>query len=195
MTPFKSGLLSVAVLGALASGSVEAQTVSRSRVEARPFVGAYFPTGAHRDLLSDAITVGLQGGYAIRQHLSLVATFGLTTSSDKRIPLDDDLDFFSYDIGAEFTKEFALGDRGMMLSPFVGVGAGGRTYDYRDRSTSSETGFAGYAAIGGQLRLGTVGVRLEARDYVSRFKGLPGELRERSARNDLTVVTALSLSF
>ena len=187
-------ILSAAVLGAVLGGDAHGQT-PRPRFEARPFVGAYFPTGDHRDLLSDAIAVGLQGGYAISPHLSLVATFGLTTSSDKRIPLDDDLDLFSYDIGAELSKELALGDRGITLSPFVGVGAGGRTYDYRDRGTSSETNFAGYGAIGGQLRLGTVGVRVEARDYVSSFKGLTGELRERSTRNDVSVVTALSLSF
>jgi hypothetical protein len=187
-------ILPAAVLAAALGGNAAAQT-PRSGFEVRPFVGAYFPTGDHRDLLSDAITVGLQGGYAIAQHFSLVATFALTTSSDKRIPLDDDLDLFSYDIGAELTKEFAVGDRGITLAPFVGVGAGGRTYDYRDRESDSETNFAGYGTIGGQLRLGSVSVRLEARDYVSSFKGLTGELRERSTRNDVSVVTALSLSF
>ena len=187
-------LLSATLLGAAVASGAAAQSISASRFEARPFLGAYLPTGAHREVLGDAITIGAQGGYAITEHISLVATFGFAASSDKHIPLDDDLDLFSYDIGAELTKSFLVGS-GVTLSPFIGLGAGGRTYDYRERETDSETNVAGYGAIGGQLRMGTIGVRIEARDYVSSFKGLTGEMTEWTSRNDISIFTALSLSF
>ena len=188
-------LLSVTLLGAAVASDAAAQSISAGRFEARPLVGAYLPTGAHREVLGDAITIGAQGGYAITEHISLVATIGFAASSDKQIPLDDDLDLFSYDIGAEVTKSFLVANGGMTLSPFIGLGAGGRTYDYRERETDSETNVAGYGAIGGQLRMGTIGVRVEARDYVSSFKGLTGEMTERTSRNDISIFTALSLSF
>jgi hypothetical protein len=190
---FFTVLLSATLLGATAGSQAEAQ--SSSRLEVRPFVGAYLPTGDQRDLLSDAVTAGLQGGYAITDHLSLVATLGVAATGDKRIPYSEDLDLFSYDIGAELTQSFAIGQRGMTLAPFLGFGAGGRTYDYRDWSSRSETNVAGYGAVGGQLRMAALGLRIEARDYMSSFKGTLGEMSDRETRNDITVVTALSFSF
>jgi hypothetical protein len=186
-------LLSGILVGATVGSQADAQ--SSSRFELRPFIGAYLPTGDHRDLLSDAVTAGLQTGYAITEHVTLVATFGTTASGDKRIPYSEDLDLFSYDIGAELAKSFDIGDTGMTLAPFFGLGAGGRTYDYRDWNSKSETNLAGYGAIGGQLRMATFGLRIEARDYLSSFKGTVGELPDRETRNDITIVTALSLSF
>lgn len=188
-------LLSAALLGAGVAGDAAAQSIRAGRFEVRPLVGAYLPTGDHREILNDGITMGAQGGYAITKHVSLVSTFSLAASGDKHIPLDDNLDLFSYDVGAELTKSFLIGNGGMTLSPFVGVGGGGRTYDYRDLATDSESNFAGYGSIGGQLRMRTIGVRLEARDYVSSFKGLTGEMTEPTARNDISIVTALSFSF
>jgi hypothetical protein len=166
-----------------------------SRFEVRPFIGAYIPTGDQRDVLDDAITVGAQGAYAVTNNLSIVGTFSLTPSSNKQISLYDDVDVFTYDIGAELHKSFSVGSRGMRLSPFIGVGAGGRTYDYRDLDTNSETTFAGYGAIGGHVQRGSIGFRLEARDYVSSFKGLSGELTESETRNDVAIFTAISFSF
>jgi hypothetical protein len=197
MTRFStvSMLLSAALLGAAVSSEADAQSTSRSRFEARPFVGAYLPTGDHRDLLGDAITAGIQGGYTLTEYFSLVATIGVAPSSDKRIPRYGDVDLFTYDIGAELTTSFEIGRAGMTLSPFVGFGAGGRTYDYRDWNSRSETNFAGYGALGGQLRMNSLGLRVEARDYMSSFKGLVGEMPDRETRNDITIVTALSLSF
>ena len=188
-------ILSATLLVAAVASESGAQSISTGRFELRPLVGAYLPTGDHRDLLSDAITIGAQAGYAITENVSLVATFGGTSSSDRQIPLDDDLDLFSYDIGAELTKSFPVGSGTMTFSPFIGLGAGGRMYDYRNRETDPETDFAGYGAIGGQLRLSTIGIRIEARDYMSAFQGLTGEMTERTARNDVSIFTALSLSF
>jgi hypothetical protein len=51
---------------------------------------------------------------------------------------------------------------------------------------------AGYGAVGGELRAGRVGLRLEARDYVSGFRPLAGGGSART-RNDVVALLSLSL--
>ena len=189
--------LSATLLGATALASATASGAAAQalpRLEARPFFGAYIPTGDQGDLLGDGVSVGVQGGYTLTRHLSLVGSLAWAGSSNRTMLLADKVDVYQYDLGAEYRQPIALGG-GMRLSPFVGLGAGGRTYQYRDRDTDAQSNVAGYGALGGQLNLGPVGLRLEARDYVSRFKGLTGELSEAKARNDVTVLSAISFSF
>lgn len=187
--------LSATLFGASLVPSAAAQSITESRLEVRPFIGAFIPTGSQRDMLDNAVTVGFQGAYAVMSYLSIVGTFSVTPSSDTRAALDDDLDVFSYDIGAELQKSFIMTSTGMTLSPFIGLGAGGRTYDYRDRVTHAESNIAAYGAVGAQLRMGSIGLRLEARDYVSSFTGLTGEMTRRETRNDLAILSALSFPF
>lgn len=187
--------LSATLFGPSLVPSAAAQSVSESRLEVRPFIGAFIPTGTQRDMLDNAITVGAQGAFALTSYLSIVGTFSVTPSSDTRLSLDDDLDVFSYDIGAELQKSFIVTGTGVTLSPFIGLGAGGRTYDYRDRDTHAESNVAGYGALGAQLRMGSIGFRLEARDYVSSFTGLTGEMTDRETRNDVAILSAISFSF
>lgn len=182
------------VTSVAASGAV-AQALSESRLEIRPFIGAFIPTGDQREMIDDAITAGVQGAYTVTSYLSIVATFSVTPSSDTRLTLDDDLDVFSYDIGAELRKSFTLTKTGVTLSPFIGLGGGGRTYDYRTRETHAESNVTGYGALGAQLSMGSIGFRIEARDYVSGFNGLTGEMTEWQTRNDVAILSALSVSF
>jgi len=187
--------MSAALFGAFAGPTADAQLAFESRFEVRPVVGAYLPTGKHRDMLDDAITVGVQGAYAITGYLSIVGTFSVTPSSDTRLTLDDDLDVFSYDLGAELQKSFTISGSGTTVSPFIGVGAGGRTYDYRDLAMHAESDVAAYAALGAHLRLHSVGVRIEAREYASSFRGLTGEMSSHETRTDIAILSALSFYF
>lgn len=188
--------VAAALLGTfIAAAAAAGQSPSESRLEVRPFIGAFIPTGDQREMLDDAITVGAQGAYAVTSYLSIVGTFSVTPSSDTRMSLNDDLDVFSYDIGAELRKSFIVSKSGMTLSPFVGLGAGGRTYDYRDLETHAASNLTGYGALGAQLQMGSIGLRIEARDYVSSVTGLTGELTKRETRNDVAIVSALSFPF
>jgi hypothetical protein len=154
-------LVSATMLGAALASTATAQATSGPRYEVRPFVGAYVPTGDQRDLLDDAIALGAQGAVAITNNLSVLGTLAWSRSTDKtKLFLDD---VFHYDVGAEYRHPFTT-TNGMTLAPFVGLGIGGRTYDYSDRATEAETNLAGYGAVGGQLSVGAVGLRLEARD-------------------------------
>ena len=78
----------------------------------------------------------------------------------------------------------------MSLTPFVGVGAGGRSYNHRRLDADATHGLAGYAAVGGELGMGHVHVRLEVRDYLTRATS-PARSGDSAARNDVVVMLGL----
>ena len=82
--------------------------------------------------------------------------------------------------------------------PYAVIGGGARTYNLRNvAGTSAQTNPLGYGAFGLDLDQanGRVGLRIEARDNVTAFKGLRGELQDRKARNDLQFVAGLTFGF
>ena len=185
-----------ALSSALAATSAKAQesvTVRSNGFELRPYAGAYIPTGDQRDLLKDAVIVGGQASYRILPQLAVTGTLGWSPSKDRITPGDQKLDIWQYDIGAELRAPSWFTSGPMDFTPFVGLGAGGRTYNYRDLDVDSKTNVAGYGALGAELGFGRTGVRLEARDYVSQFKPLSGG--DAKTRNDVTVAAGLTLRF
>ena len=186
--------LAAAVLTAAAVPTVADAQAGAYGFELRPFVGAYVPTGEQRDLLRDAVLVGAQASWRVRPALALTGTFGWAPSKDRLTPGDQTLDVYQYDVGAELRGASWLAGGGWDFSPFVGLGAGARTYDYRDLDVDARTNFAGYGAVGGDVGVGAVALRLELRNYVSRFKPLTGG-GDAATRNDLGVAAGLSYRF
>jgi len=191
-----------AVVGiGLVAGQAAAQEGVGRRIEVRPFVGAYVPTGDQRDELKDAFALGTTLAFRATPALSVVGSFGWSPSKAKNAGADaaddtaEELDLFQYDAGLELGRDFALGASRWNWRPFVGIGAGARTYNYRDLALDAETDFAGYGAMGVQFDAGRLGLRLEARDYLSKFDGLDGSLSDSSTRNDLFLTGALSVRF
>ncbi|HEU4994077.1 MAG TPA: hypothetical protein VFT29_04630 [Gemmatimonadaceae bacterium] len=164
---------------------------NESRGAIRPFVGAYIPTGEQRDFLKDAVLVGAQGTWNTTEMVALTGSFGWAPSKDKVTAGDLTLDAFQYDLGVEVHPSSAILAG---TTPFVGLGAGGRTYSYRDYSVDSKTNFDGYAALGLDALAGPVGLRLEARDYVSKFQPLAGG-GESKTRNDLAIFAGVGIRF
>ena len=163
--------------------------------ELRPYTGAYLPTGDQRDVLKDAVLVGAQASYRLAPFLALTSSFGWSPSEDRIIPGDETLDIFQYDLGAEARATSWRRFGAMDFTPFMGLGLGGRTYNYRDLDdVDSKTNFLGYGALGGELGIGRVGLRLEARDNVSAFKPLIGG-GDTKTRNDVTVAAGLTIRF
>src|SRR5690349_4732837 len=107
--------------------------------EVRPYAGAYIPTGDQRDLLKDAVIVGGQASYRILPQLAVTGTLGWSPSKDRITPGDQKLDIWQYDIGAELRAPSWFTSGPMDFTPFVGLGAGGRTYNYRDLDVDSKT--------------------------------------------------------
>jgi hypothetical protein len=125
--------------------------------------------------------------------LAITGTVGWSPSKDRVAPGDETVDLWQYDLGAELRAPSWRRWGTLDFTPFVGLGGGGRTYSYRDLDVDSKTNIAGYGVLGGELGFGRVGLRLEARDYVSRFKPFDGG--DAKARNDVTVATGVTLRF
>lgn len=63
--------------------------------------------------------------------------------------------------------------------------------NHRDLDLDAKTNLDGYGAVGGDLDWGPVGIRIEARDYVSQFKPLSGGGDDKT-RNDIGLMLGLS---
>jgi hypothetical protein len=165
--------------------------------ELRPMAGAYVPVGAQRDFLAGATLFGAQGSLMLSPTWAITASASWTGSEDKLTAVRQDIDLFQYDAGFEARGAPINMVRSFSLSPFIGIGAGARTYSYRDLDVDAETHFAGYGAVGAELAFRTIGLRLEARDYVSRFRQFNGvdedEENRVDYRNDISVVAAINL--
>jgi hypothetical protein len=163
--------------------------------ELRPYVGAYVPTGDQRDLLKDAVLVGAQASWRVIPQLAVTGTFGWAPSKDRVTAGDQTLDLYQYDIGAEARAPSWYNAGSWDFTPFFGLGVGGRTYDYRDLdNVDAKTNVAGYGALGGELGFGRLGLRLEGRDYISRFEPLTGN-GDTKTRNDVTLAAGLTVRF
>jgi hypothetical protein len=136
-----------------------------------------------RNDLPNAWFMGGQGGLEMNRNLHLVGTVAWMPNRTSR-----DVSAYAYDAGVESFRPYALGER-WEIRPFLGAGLGGRTYVDHGNGDHSETNFAAYGALGTELQLDRLAMRVEARDYLTRFKGLAGEL-ESETRNDLALVSS-----
>ena len=184
------GLILVLAL-LIAGAKLLAQETPTPRGVIRPFVGAYIPTGDQRDFLKDAVLIGAQAAWNANANLSVTGSFGWAPSKDKITAGDQTIDAFQYDLGVEVRPSFASLAG---TTPFIGAGAGGRTYSYRDYNVDSKTNFDGYGALGVDVPAGPVDLRIEGRDYVSRFQPLTGG-GDTKTRNDLALFAGLGWRF
>lgn len=176
----------------------EAQSASVQRTfEVRPFVGGMIQTGDQRDLLKDAVLVGAQASYTLTPNFAVVGSFGWAPSKDQTIA-EEKIDLFQYDVGLEGRLDNLMPASSISTRPYAALGVGGRTYDYRDLDdVDAQTNFLGFGAVGVDVAqaTGPIGVRVEARDNITAFKGLRGEFGERKARNDVQFSAGLTVAF
>ncbi len=180
----------------LASASVASAQMRPQRfLELRPTGGMIIPTGTQRDVMKDGAMFGFQFGYQLQPALHLVASFAWTgmdhkLSAPAQPSLERGTNLYQYDIGAEFHLVRAINDRWEM-KPFLGLGAGARTYQYDAALLGRRTAAAGYAAVGTEFQAGMTALRVEARDYLYGYKDPVQD--KQFTRNDITV--ALGLAF
>ena len=153
--------------------------------------GTMVPTGTQRDAIKRANLTAAQLLYVVRPALAVSATLGWARSRDVATAGDPKVDVFTYDVGAELRAPKWIGGA-ITFSPFAGLGAGGRSYDYRKLDLDATHNVAAYGSAGGELGFRRVRLRVEARDYVTGFKPLDGEGASRSG-NDVVVMAGLRL--
>jgi len=165
-------------------------TQAQVKPEIRPFVGAFIPTGNQRDVLDDALFTGAQLAVEVADVLHLVGTFAFAGPDFKKeLTGGGHMHIYQSDVGAELFRVVTLkNDRS--VRPFLGAGLGVRTYD-PTATWESRSYPAGYGTVGAELQFNRVAVRFEARDYLTRFKGVAGN-EEASTRNELALSVGLA---
>lgn len=154
--------------------------------------GTLVPTGTQRESIKRGGLSAVQISYVIDPSLALNATVGWARSRDIASAGDPKLDLFTYDVGAEVRALRWLSGGPLSFSPFAGIGAGGRSYNYRSLDVDATHNLAAYGSIGGEVGFRRVHLRLEARDYVTGFKPLDG-VGSTDTRNDVALMFGLRL--
>ena len=168
-------------------------------LEVTPFAGATLFTS---DLIGDT---SLDGGAAVGGHLGLrlsprigiegtfsyaptdfEGTAGFFDGADGFFD-GGDTNVFMYGGGLNFYAP----TYSSRIDPFFSAGAGAKTYDFE--TGGSETDFMGYFGPGVVIGLNpALGLRLEARDYISKFdSGVAGS--DSEWQHDVLITAGLSL--
>ena len=183
----------------VAASSLSAQTtesaatpVKQPRWELVVPSGAMIPTGAQRGAVKRGNMNAVQISYVAQPSLAIVSTFGWARSKDLATAGAPKLDVFTYDVGGELRAPRWIASETMSFTPFAGIGAGGRSYNYRKLDVDATHNLAAYASAGGELGMRRLRLRLEARDYVAGFKPLEGAGASRTG-NDVVVMVGLRL--
>jgi len=184
--------LTLATANRLSAQVADAQTAPAQKPHWELLVssGAVLPTGAQRDAVKQGKLTAAQVSYVVRPSLALTASLGWARTRDIATAGDPKLDAFSYDIGAEVRAPRLVARKALSFSPFAGVGAGGRSYDYRSLDADATHNAAAYGSVGGELGVRRIRLRVEARDYVTGFRPLGGDGTSRTA-NDVVVMAGL----
>jgi len=186
----------IAVVGLLvAVSAAQAQRsqfeARRTRLELRPFAGMYVPQGTQSQDFKSAATYGFQTALEFTSFAHVLASAGYTDGRSKIGALiSPKTQMWQYDVGAEFNALHELGSQ-FQLRPFVGFGAGVRSYKYEDKGISTKSSAAGYASLGSELQRGFVAVRLEGRGYLTHFNEPLNT--QKFYRNDMYVMFGLAL--
>jgi hypothetical protein len=172
--------LFLAVALCASAAALPAQTPA---LELRPFGGASIPTGTQRDYFKDAAMFGIQGAIELKPALHMIGSFSWVDGKNKYSVSNLNVDIFQYDVGAELGLVTPLG-ASWEMKPFLGFGAGARTYRFSADQLSNKTCALGYGSVGSEFQLTKFALRLEARENVFCYKS-PIIGQKSKTRNDL----------
>jgi hypothetical protein len=170
--------------------AAQEQSAPERRWEFRVASGAFVPAGTQRNFLKDAQTSAAQLSCLVQPTLAVTGTISWARSRDLVTVDTPKLDVFTSDLGVELRPAAWVAGHTVTFSPFAGLGAGVRSYNYRSLDVDATHNVAGYGAVGGEIGIGRVGVRVEVRDYTSGFKPLVGGGKS-ATRNDVMLTAAL----
>lgn len=166
------------------------QSRTTFRPEFRPIAGVLIPTGGLKDVFETAETFGGQLALEITPAFHVVSTVAFTHGHNKFIGVENRTNVWQYDAGVELNPFPQIGST-WELRPFLGVGLGARTNDYKATTLKTTTCMAGYGAIGTELQRGMIAFRVEGRDYLtcqeSPFNGV------KKTRNDIRLNFGIAL--
>jgi len=166
-------------------------TVTRAQMipEVRPFVGALVPTGTQRDVFKDALLVGTQVAVEAADRVHVVGTFAFAGPDYHQASVSGHMHVYQVDLGGELFQNVDL-NANWKFRPFLGAGAGVRRYD--PTAIGGKKDYAtGFGALGAELQMSRAALRIEARDYLTRFKG-PAGIDAAANRNEVALTAGLA---
>jgi hypothetical protein len=176
----------------LRSASAQVPVEPAARWEFLMSSGATLPVGEQHRAISNGGLSTIQLSYVAHPAMAVTATMGWARSRDLAFDGDPTLDLFSYDIGAEARARGSHAGRAIAFRPFAGVGAGARTYNHRHVDLAVTHVPTAYASVGGELGGGRIRLKVEARNYVVRFKPLAGQ-GGADTRSEVALMAGLRL--
>jgi hypothetical protein len=190
--------IALAIIVALVAFALRVHAqASAPTVSVRPVVGALVAVGSQRDAMANAVIVGGQGSWLFDPNVAVIGTLGWSRSREKQSAQQSDLDLYQYDLGLEVRLDDLTNGSSVDTRPYVAVGAGARTYDLHNATSAGlQTNPLLFSVLGVELRQagGALGLRLEARDNITAFKGFRGEFGDRTARHDLQFSAGLTFA-
>ncbi len=184
-------LVAAMLVGAgVAGAELKVRSEMPATPEIRPFVGAYIPTGPQRDALKNAMIGGVQFGYEYRDMMHFIGTLGWSPAKENVTTEHQRVNLYGYDAGIELFARRPVTSP-WEFRPFIGTGLGARTYDPNIAGAKSHTYMDGYGALGAEFQMKQMALRIEGRDYISQWKGIAGDERNKT-RNDIMLVAALA---
>jgi hypothetical protein len=159
----------------------------RSKWEFNFTSGAFIPTGDQSGVLKNASLSAAQLSYVVNPQFAIASTFGWAGSRDLVAAGHPKLDVFTYDIGAETRMPRGFANTVLALSPFAGIGVGGRSYNYRSLHVDATDNVAAYGAAGVEIGVRRLSMRFEGRNYLASFKPLAGG-GKAATRSDIVVM-------
>jgi hypothetical protein len=222
MRQLSFGLLLAAGVAAASTASAQSAPEQRSVVTGRPAVFTVQPyvgymnfgalneyQGDVRESFDNRAIYGAQASLALTENFSVIGNFGYAktrpvlknVSEATQLPRSgSDVGIWLYDANAEY--RLPLGIANGAIRPFVQGGAGAVRYSTEadDIRSSSETSVALNAGVGVDVRLGTVGLRLMAKDYLTsldwaRADDVTFRNRESRRANNIALTAGLTIGF
>jgi hypothetical protein len=182
------------VLAALLAGATAMGAQTPRGYELRAFVGADMAMGAMRDVVDDAALLGVQAGARLTGDLRLVGTFGWMPTQTRFAVADDGVNVLQYDAMLELNVAHR-GSGPWQVRPFVGLGAGARSYRYDSSALDDNTCAVGVGALGVAWQYRSAAVRTELRDNVFCYETPVAGERKSSTRNDLAMMLGVAYHF
>lgn len=154
-------------------GSTAGAQDPAKRLDLRPTLAGYVPTGEQLDALGRALALGFGVGYAVVPNIATVFTLSWVGSHDMTRPTEDFISISQVDIGVEANLGGYLPNIG--VKPYLGVGGGFRYYSPIVRTQNGITKPVVYGSFGLELPVERVGVRLGVRSNFTKFRGFEGD--------------------
>jgi hypothetical protein len=191
-TRLSRGLRFAFLLCLLTAGPAAAQGPFATRL----LFGAVSPVGGLKDWYAAGGLAGVQASWSLNENFAATGTtYWANAASRRRDGHPSQAVGWNLDVGVEgHSPRFGFQNAKWDVKPFVGIGAGTRSYSFPTTVQGSTTGWGGYASLGADFwrHEGRFGLRTELRGYRASYTDVQQSI-PRATGTDLVALLGLSI--